>query len=87
MCCCWCYYNNCWIDINKIKITKPMSHMEKRSIDKSTGLSDSEVNMLREQFVHNYSKDKGWDRANLTTEQLIEIKDQKGYKTPGMILG
>jgi hypothetical protein len=64
-----------------------MSHMEKRSIDKTTGLSDQEVNMLREQFVNDYSKNKGWDRASLTTEQLIEIKDQKGYKTPGMILG
>jgi len=61
--------------------------MEKRSIDKTTGLSDQEVNMLREQFVNDYSKNKGWDRASLTTEQLIEIKDQKGYKTPGMILG
>ena len=64
-----------------------MSQLEKRSIDKSTGLSHAEIEMLREQFVSQYANNKGWDRTKLTTEQLIEIKDQKGYKTPGLIIG
>ncbi len=64
-----------------------MSHLEKRSIDKSTGLSEQELNLLREKFISEYSQKKGWVRESLTTEQLLEIKEQKGYKTPGMILG
>lgn len=64
-----------------------MSHLEKRSIDKSTGLSEQELNLLREKFISEYSNKKGWVRESLTTEQLLEIKEQKGYKSPGMILG
>ncbi len=64
-----------------------MSHLEKRSIDKSSGLSDQELNMLREKFIIDYVEKRGWERQKLTTEQLIEIKEQKGYKTPGIILG
>ena len=64
-----------------------MEHLEKRGFDKSTGLSEQEVSLLRERFITEYSVNKGWNRSTLTTEQLLEIKEQKGYKTPGMILG
>lgn len=46
-----------------------------------------DVSALREAFIQSYSREKGWDAKNLTHEQLLEITSQKGYKTPGMILG
>ncbi len=63
-----------------------MNHLERRSIDKS-GLSEKEITMLREQFISSYANEKGWVRESLSTEQLLEIKEQRGYKTPGIILG
>lgn len=42
---------------------------------------------LRSEFMEKYSSTKGWDIKSLTNEQLKEIKDQQGYKNPGMILG
>lgn len=42
---------------------------------------------LREEFVNEYSMKMGWDRENLTEEQLMEIHSQKGYQCPGMICG
>lgn len=60
---------------------------KKEELIKSTQLSNEDVAMLREQFISNYSKQKGWDTNNLTTKQMLEITSQKEYKTPGMILG
>lgn len=60
---------------------------KKEELIKSTQLSNEDVAMLREQFISNYSKQKGWDIDNLTTKQMLEITSQKEYKTPGMILG
>jgi len=48
---------------------------------------DQDKDLLRSQFVEQYSSSKGWDASKLTNEQLKEIKDQQGYKNPGMILG
>jgi argininosuccinate synthase len=42
---------------------------------------------LREKFVNEYTAKMGWDRDNLTEEQLNEIQSQKGYQCPGMICG
>lgn len=42
---------------------------------------------LREKFVSEYSVKMGWDRNNLTEEQMNEIHSQKGYQCPGMICG
>ena len=52
---------------------------------KSTGLSQEEVNLLREKFVVEYSKKKGWDSEKLSTTQMMEIVEQKQYKTPGLL--
>jgi hypothetical protein len=40
---------------------------------KSTGLSQDEINLLREKFVIEYSKKKGWDSNKLSTTQMMEI--------------
>lgn len=52
---------------------------------KSTGLSQEEINLLREKFVVEYSKKKGWDSEKLSTTQMMEIVEQKQYKTPGLL--
>ena len=53
---------------------------------KNETLSDKDVEMLREKFKNKYAISKGWDPLNLTTQQLIEITQQKNWKTPGLLL-
>lgn len=50
-------------------------------------LSDEEVLLLREKFLVEYSKKKGWNPKELSTTQMLEIATQKEYKNPGLILG
>jgi hypothetical protein len=57
------------------------------NIKNTNYLTDDELNLLREKFVNEYSKEKGWNSKELTTSQMFEITSQKGYKTPGLILG
>lgn len=47
----------------------------------------SELTRMREQFKTQYALKRGWNVKNLTDEQLLEIKSQKGYQCPGMICG
>jgi len=53
---------------------------------KESGLSDKDMNDLRESFVDKYANLKGWDKANLSSEQLNEIQTQDGFKNPGLLL-
>ena len=39
----------------------------------------------KQKFIKEYATKQGWDIDNLTTEQLKEIKSQKGYKNPDMM--
>jgi hypothetical protein len=55
-------------------------------IKSTNNLSDADLNLLREKFVIEYSKKKGWNHQNLKPDQLLEIVEQKGYKHPGIIL-
>ena len=61
--------------------------MNDSELIKNSSLSQEEINMLREKFLHQYSKDKGWNPKELSTNQMLEIVSQKQYKTPGLILG
>jgi len=61
--------------------------MKDSELIKNSSLSQEEINMLREKFLHEYSKDKGWNSKELSTNQMLEIVSQKQYKTPGLILG
>jgi hypothetical protein len=54
---------------------------------KGNGLGKEDLNMLREKFIIDYSKNKGWNHKELTSSQMLEIVTQKEYKTPGIILG
>jgi hypothetical protein len=53
---------------------------------KNNKLSNDDLNYLREKFVNEYSRKKGWDKSNLSPTQMLEIVQQGGYKNPGMIL-
>lgn len=55
------------------------------SLIKETGLSDKDIQLLRETFVDKYATLKGWNSKNLTQEQLFEITQQQGYKSPGLL--
>jgi hypothetical protein len=57
------------------------------NISKRIVLSLEEEQMLREKFIGEYSKKKGWNSKELTSTQMLEIVSQKEYKNPGLILG
>lgn len=57
------------------------------NISNQFALTTEEVNLLREQFIEKYSKQKGWDKNNLSSNQMLEIVTNKEYKNPGLILG
>jgi hypothetical protein len=46
-----------------------------------------ETILMRERFINEYSKKKGWNSKELTTSQMLEITTQIGYRSPGIILG
>lgn len=48
---------------------------------------NNNLTQLREDFKLKYVMDKGWDINDLSDEQILEIKSQKGYQCPGMICG
>lgn len=49
-------------------------------------LSKQDETFLREKFIIDYAKRKGWDKDQLTPTQMLEIVQQSGYKNPGLIL-
>lgn len=59
----------------------------KDELIKKTTLSDEETTLLREKFIVEYSKKKGWNHKELSTTQMLEIATQKEYKQPGLVLG
>jgi hypothetical protein len=61
--------------------------MLESKIDKSTPLSENELIMLREKFINEYSKKRGWNPKELSTNQMLEIATQREYKQPGLLLG
>lgn len=54
---------------------------------KNEALPKDETLLLREKFIMEYSKKKGWNPKELSTNQMLEIVGQREYKTPGIILG
>ena len=64
--------------------------MEKPKIEgdlltSTNNVNKNDLNLLREKFIENYSSKKGWDKSNLSPNQLLEIVEQKGYKNPGIL--
>jgi hypothetical protein len=54
---------------------------------KNEALPKDEALLLREKFINEYSKKKGWNPSELSTNQMLEIVGQREYKSPGIILG
>jgi hypothetical protein len=59
----------------------------KDELIKKTLLTNEESTLLREKFIVEYSKKKGWNHKELTTTQMLEIATHKEYKQPGLLLG
>jgi len=59
--------------------------MNENLIKSTNNLSKDDMTMLREKFISEYARKKGWDKNNLTPNQLLEIVEQKAYKNPGII--
>jgi len=53
---------------------------------KNDKLTQEDQNLLRERFITDYARKKGWDKNNLSPTQMLEIVQQGGYKNPGLIL-
>ena len=60
---------------------------ERSDLIKKTVLTQEETTLLREKFIVEYSKKKGWNPKELSTTQMLEITTHKEFKTPGLILG
>ena len=46
--------------------------MNNENLIKSTNnLSNKDMTSLREKFIHEYARKKGWDKNNLTPNQLL----------------
>lgn len=54
---------------------------------KSSNLDPKDLNLLREKFISEYSQKKGWNKDQLSPNQMFEIISQKEYKNPGLLLG
>jgi hypothetical protein len=61
--------------------------MEKNDLIKNEALPKDETILLREKFISEYSKKKGWNPKELSTNQMLEIVSQREYRSPGIILG
>lgn len=52
---------------------------------KNETLSEVQILELREHFVNTYCSQLGWDKYNLSFEQVMQIREHKQWKTPGML--
>ena len=59
--------------------------MNENLIKSTQNISKDDLTILREKFINEYSRKKGWDKNSLTPNQLLEIVEQKEYKNPGLI--
>ncbi len=55
-------------------------------VNGNVSLTKEELISLREKYIYEYSKKKGWNSDSLSSEQLLEIVQSSGYKNPGMLL-
>lgn len=59
--------------------------MNENLIKSTQNISKDDLTILREKFISEYARKKGWDKNSLTPNQLLEIVEQRGYKNPGLI--
>lgn len=58
---------------------------DQKLIKTTNGLNPDDQKMMKEKFISEYVRKKGWDKSNLSPDQMLEIVEQPGYKHPGMI--
>lgn len=58
---------------------------KKEDFVKETGISEKEIQELREAYVKMYAEQKGWNSDKLSLIQLNEIQQQDGYKKAGLL--
>ena len=61
--------------------------MNDNLIKSTNNLSGQDMSLLREKFLNEYARKKGWNVSNLTPNQMLEIVEQPAYKSPGLIFG
>lgn len=59
--------------------------MIKDTTSEKTIFSNIEVLELREKFATEYCVKKGWDKSNLSIEQVLEIRNNNEWHNPGLI--
>ena len=72
-------------NINMDKIIKNNLFDGNELLKGNNTYSDIDLIDFREKYLEKYSKEKGWDKYKLTSEQLLEIVNTPGYKSPGLI--
>lgn len=60
--------------------------MQQVLIKNETQLSELDNIKFRESFVTQYCAEKGWDKTDLSFEQIIEIRTHNQWKTPGLLV-
>jgi len=63
-----------------------MNYENYELINSNGYLKTSRINDLREKFIINFCDNMGWNKDNLTIEQLEQIKKYKEYKNPELLL-
>lgn len=56
-------------------------------IKSTNNLNKNDLALMQEKFISEYARKKGWDSKNLTPNQMLEIVQQKAFKSPGLIRG
>jgi hypothetical protein len=56
-------------------------------LNSKSPISKEESLILREKFIIEFSKERGWNPNELTSTQMLEIVSCREYKNPGLILG
>jgi len=54
--------------------------------NQSTGVNEYQIIQMRDQFANEYSNEKGWDKNNLSFEQIMEIRSNPQWKNPHLML-
>ena len=66
----------------KIKFTESKTAFRNINGINITDEEQREKIYKRVEFVHKYCRGNGWDFLNLTTEQIMKIRDQDEWKNP-----
>ena len=63
-----------------------MQSDNEKLIKSTNNLSPEDEKLLREKYLSEYVRKKGWNKDSLSPDQMLEIVQSKGYKNPGIIL-